>query len=167
MSGQNIKRRKLSDYILDPANPNKGTSRGVSMLESSVQNFGAARSGVADKDGIIRAGNHTAEQLMAAGIEDVIEVETDGKTWVVVKRLDMDKTTGKRYAIADNRTGQLIDWDTDVLAGLVNEGVDLSGMWTANELTALLGSVPDVPSQSDDAPPHALVCPHCGEVFEP
>ena len=135
-----VTRRKLSDYIPDPRNPNKGSIRGVAALEKSVDKFGAGRSGLVDKDGIIRAGNHTAEQLYAAGIEDVIEVETNGKEWVVVRRVDMDEKTGKAYAVADNRIGEFIEWDGDTLAALASEGVDLSALWNDDELAALIGA---------------------------
>lgn len=144
-------RRKLSDYVLDSANPRKPTQRGASMLESSIEDFGPARSGVADADGIIRAGNQTAEQLMAAGIEDVIEVETTGKEWVVVRRKDMDAPTGKRYAVADNRTGELGDWNADVLASLQTDGVDLARFFDADELDALLAGVADGGTPPGDA----------------
>ena len=138
-NGVNVTRRKLSDYKFDPANPRKDTPRGRTMLENSVSEFGPARSGVVDKSGVIRAGNHTAEQLYAAGIEEVIEIETTGKEWVVVKRTDMDSKTGKKYSIADNRSGELGEYDPDVLAGFADEGIDLAQFWNDDELAALLG----------------------------
>lgn len=152
MKDPKIIRRKLSDYTLDPKNANKGSQRGGSMLETSVGEFGPARSGVADKDGIIRAGNHTAEQLMAAGIEEVLEIETDGKQWVVVKRTDMDSRVGQKYAIADNRTGQFIDWDANVIDGLMKDGFDLESYFNANELDELMATLPSEEVGNDTGP---------------
>ncbi len=138
-NGLKVTRKKLRDYLLDPRNPNKGTPKGTAALEYSVGKFGPARSGVADKDGIIRAGNHTAEELAAAGIEDVIEVETSGKEWVVVKRADMDADTARQYGIADNRTSEVgLAWDEKVLHELEQEGVNLEQFWSEDELNKLL-----------------------------
>lgn len=127
------RRKKLRDYKLDPANPNAGTPQGTAMLEHSVETFGPARSGVADQDGVIRAGNHTAEQLFAVGIENVIEVEAGPDEWVVVKRPDMDATMGKEYAVADNRTGQLISFDPKIMAELDGE-INLTPYFDAQTL---------------------------------
>lgn len=138
-----VTRRKLSDYRFDDANPNKGSERGDSLLETSVEQFGPARSGVVDKDGVLRAGNHTAQQLLDAGIEDVIEVETDGKQWVVVKRADMTPEQGEQYAVADNRTGQFIEWDSDVLKALQEQDVKLDDYFLKDEMESILGSLPD------------------------
>lgn len=82
------RRRKLTDYVPDPHNANAGTERGVYMLDRSVEEVGAARSLVAAADDTIPAGNKTLQALIDAGIVDVIEVETDGRTAVVVKRTD-------------------------------------------------------------------------------
>lgn len=140
MNNIKVTRKKLADYVLDPENPNRGSVRGNSMLENSIEDFGAARSGVADKDGVIRAGNHTAEQLKAAGIDSVIEVETSGSEWVIVRRTDMDAATGKIYAVADNRVAEVgIDWDRDLLKALATQSqIDLKEYWSGGELAALL-----------------------------
>lgn len=138
MSDIKVTRKKLADYTLDPENPNKGSTRGAAMLEGSVSEFGPARSGVADSNGVIRAGNHTAEQLFEAGIEDVIEIETDGKAWVVVKRTDMTEQAGKAYAVADNRAGEFIEWDGEVLARLSADGtVDLEEFFYPQEIAGI------------------------------
>lgn len=165
-------RRKLSDYKFDPANPRLDTPRGRQMLENSVSEFGPARSGVVDRDGVIRAGNHTAEQLYAAGIEDVIEIEATGKEWVVVKRTDMDTQTGKKYSIADNRSGELGTYDPDVLQNFDAEGIDLSTFWEGDELREMLGQVPDfqpvgIDEQGRLDQKKPIVCPNCGQEFVP
>jgi hypothetical protein len=41
-------------------------------------------------------------------------------------------------AVADNRSSQVsLDWDTETLKGLVEDGVDLAPFWTADELAAM------------------------------
>jgi hypothetical protein len=100
--------KRITDYKPLSRNPNKGTQRGTGILDQSVRELGAGRSLLVDKNGVILAGNHAQEAFVNAGIDDVIEVQTDGKQIVVVKRtdLDADSSAGKKMAIMDNRTSE-------------------------------------------------------------
>jgi DNA modification methylase len=80
-----------------------------------------ARSLVMDADGMIRAGNGTLEAARAAGITEAIVVETDGTQLVVVKRPDWSTEKALAYALSDNRTGELSEWDADALAASLAE----------------------------------------------
>lgn len=130
---------KLADLIADDLNANKGTERGAKMLASSLREYGAGRSILVDKSGRIIAGNKTAEQAQAEGLQEVIVVETTGDQLVAVKRtdLDLDDPKARALALADNRVGEVsLEWDADVLAELA-ETVDVSGFWTEEELSDL------------------------------
>jgi hypothetical protein len=119
---------KLKDLLPDQHNANKGTERGLQMVENSLRQFGAGRSILIDKNGRIIAGNKTAENAGAVGIEGVIFLQTDGTKLVAVQRTDLDLEK-------DKRAGQVsLNWDTDVLKEL---DVDLKQFWTTNELEAL------------------------------
>lgn len=147
MNDIKVRRRKLSDYKQLQHNANQGTVRGLAMHEQSVDQFGAARSAVADVNDVFLAGNHTAERLYAAGIEDVIEIETNGKQFVVVKRPDLDANTeqGKAYSLYDNRVGELnLAWDADELTSLQSD-LDLSQFFDPDELAAILADAADEP----------------------
>lgn len=116
--------KKITDYKPLQRNPNKGTQRGSGILDQSVRELGAGRSLLVDKNGIILAGNHAQEAFINAGLENVIEVESDGNSIIVVKRTDMDanSTAGKKMAIMDNRTSeQGLAWDAVVLEELMSE----------------------------------------------
>jgi len=143
---------KLTDYKPLTRNPNKGTQRGTGILEQSVRELGAGRSILVDKNGVILAGNHAQEAFVNAGIDDVIEVQTDGKKIVVVKRtdLDADSSAGKKMAIMDNRTSeQGLAWDAVVVEDLLNEIKDDEG-----ELDAYLESLAkDTGAVIGDEPP--------------
>lgn len=143
---------KLTDYKPLSRNPNKGTQRGTGILEQSVRELGAGRSILVDKNGVILAGNHAQEAFVNAGIDDVIEVQTDGKKIVVVKRtdLDADSSAGKKMAIMDNRTSeQGLAWDAVVVEDLLNEIKDDEG-----ELDAYLESLAkDTGAVIGDEPP--------------
>jgi hypothetical protein len=120
-----VTERRITDYTTDPRNANKGTPRGLGVIEDSLNYAGAGRSLVADADGVLIAGNKTQEAAVNAGIEQVIEIETDGDALIVHKRRDLRLTTdarAKALAVADNRASELsLDWDADVLASLLSE----------------------------------------------
>lgn len=141
------------DFQEDPRNANKGTQRGNKMLETSIEQFGAARSIVADADGYIPAGNKTREALIAAGMHKAIVVETDGHTPIVVKRTDWhlkDKdNAARRYAYADNRVAEVdLSWDVDAIRADFGEGVNLAPWWSEAELQGMLNL--DFGEESDD-----------------
>lgn len=91
---------KLSDLKQDSKNANTGTQRGREVLASSLEQYGAGRSVLIDKDGNLIAGNKTAEQAANAGIEDVIVVQTDGSQLVAVQRTDLSIDDPKARGLA-------------------------------------------------------------------
>lgn len=154
MTEPTVKRRKITDYQPDPHNANRGTERGYRMLDDSIRESGAARSLVAAADDTIPAGNKTMQALVDAGIEDVIEIETDGTTAVVVKRTDwpsVDSPAARKYAYQDNRTSQVgLDWNPEQILADLDAGIDLSALWQDDELDALLAGVAPEPSGGGD-----------------
>lgn len=142
----------LSDLTPDPNNANKGTERGNSALEASLQQYGAGRSILLDKNDTIIAGNKTAEMAGQLGMMNVKVVETTGDELVAVKRTDLDletDATAREMAYADNRVGELsLDWDADALLNDIENGIDVSKFFSDNEIDKLLGPKPteDVPA---------------------
>jgi len=138
--------KKLTDYRPDPRNANRGTERGLGMLERSLRDLGAGRSIVVDRNGVVIAGNKTLERAVDLGF-DAVEVATDGTKLVVVRRTDLDLETdpkARQLAYADNRVGQVdLDFDLEQIAADLESGIDLSAWWTPDELAALVppGSV--------------------------
>lgn len=167
-----VKRVKLADLKPDQNNANRGTERGVYMLQRSLSEYGAGRSILIDRDGNIIAGNKTVEQAADLGIEEVIVVPTDGRTLVAVQREDLDLYDGDRarlLAYYDNRTSEVdLAWEAEQLLADQAAGVDLSGLWHEGELMELLGEIPEEwpeydESAADDV--EMITCPHCGEQF--
>jgi DNA modification methylase len=150
-----VLRSALKDLTQDSKNANRGTDRGNKMIEASLRDLGAGRSIVIDKHGNIIAGNKTAQNAAAAGLEDVIVVQTDGTKVVAVQRMDLDLSRdakAKKLAIADNRTGQInLEWDPENLAELSKE-IDLSGLFTESELGAVLAALDANTGATDDVP---------------
>jgi hypothetical protein len=146
---------KLSDLVQDDRNANRGTRRGAAVIKRSLQDYGAARSIVVDRDNRIIAGNKTVQGARAAKLNKLRVIETDGSELVVVRRndLQLDDPKARALAIADNRSSELsLEWDTDVLSSLSDE-VDLSSLWTDEELRELLQQ-PSI--ESEDRPTKEL-----------
>lgn len=162
MTADRIYRRKLRDLMPDPRNLNKGTVRGLAMLDDSIHEDGIGRGILLDQQNRIVAGNKTVERLVDQGFEDVLIVPTDGKTLVATQRVDvsLDTPQGKRMALRDNRVAEVdLAWSGEELAALASDGVDLSAFFDDDELAVILNqlNVPDPPLQQEPTLP--------GEVF--
>lgn len=133
--------KKLEDIVPDPKNANKGTERGLAMVEQSLRENGAGRSIVTDKNGVVIGGNKTLESAASIGME-VQVVKSDGKKLIVVQRDDLDlmkDDNARRLAYADNRSSQLgLEWDLDQIQLDIDEGIDLSGVFTDKELEIMI-----------------------------
>lgn len=116
-----------------------------------MEEYGAGRSILVDRNGRVIAGNKTVEQARAAGHKDIIVVKTDGSKLVAVQSVDLDLATSKKakaLAIADNRVGELdLDWNPDVMGDIAKD-VDLSAFFSEDELAKLLKTEP----ADDDLP---------------
>lgn len=162
--------RSIEELIQDDANLNRGTKRGLELLEKSVEEYGLGRSVLIDRFGKLIAGNKTAAAAREKGFRDVIVVKTDGKTLVAVQREDLDMGTdiaARELAIADNRVG-VVDFDPDpeVLATLKAQGVGVEKFFFTDELDKLLGEktaeggTKTVKFQAEEH-----TCPKCGHRF--
>lgn len=122
----------LDNLNLDPANARLHPERNRRALEASLRRFGQRKPIVVQRDGmIVRAGNGTVAAARALGWSHVAAVV-----------LDDDHTTATAYAIADNRTAELAEWDDGVLAatlaGLEADGFNVDELeWSDKELNAL------------------------------
>lgn len=138
----NTRKGKLTELKPDPKNANKGTERGRWMLEESLRTYGAGRSVLVDKNGVVIAGNKTVEAAVGLGLDDTVVVETDGKQVVVVQRKDLDLIKDPKaveLALADNRAAEVgLAFDLQTLQALKGDGLaDLSKFWSEDELKGL------------------------------
>lgn len=128
------------DVIPHVRNINKGSERGSIQIEESLKSYGAGRSIVTDKNGVIIAGNHVAQGAAELGLK-AVEIETDGDTLVIVKRKDLDLADAKdkravELAFADNRTRDVSagQFDKEILEAEMREGADFSKFIRDDEL---------------------------------
>ncbi len=102
-----IERIAITKLIPDPTNARTHDEKNLSAIEGSLKEFGQRKPIVITQDNIIAAGNGTVEAAKRLGwIEmDVVRVPAD---W------DADRI--KAYALADNRTAELAEWNPEVMA---------------------------------------------------
>lgn len=157
---------KLEDLKQDDKNANRGTKRGLDLLEKSLEKFGVGRGVLVDKNGKLIAGNKTVAAAIEKGF-GVKVVRTDGKTLVVTQRSDLDMDTdiaARELGIADNRVAEIdLDWDEEALLSLKEAGIDLSEWWLEDEEAKLLQKhLADSEGETPVIAPTDMKCPSCG-----
>lgn len=134
---------KLEDLTFDPESANDGTLRGEQLLDKSLTQFGAARTIVVDKNGLVIGGNKLLQLAIEMGLGCRV-VQSDGSRLVVVIRTDLDLETqpeARLLAYLDNRTSEVgYHLKPDQFAADVARGLDFGSMFTeAERLDALVG----------------------------
>ena len=103
-----IEKIPLSQLVPDDRNARRHDERNIAEVKKSLQQFGQHRAFVVQRgSNKILVGNGMYEAMRQLGWE-----EAD------VYFVDDDDATAVRRALADNRTAELAEWDTDVLAHL-------------------------------------------------
>ena len=150
----------LEDLALDPRNAREHNDKSLSALAVSLDRFGQRKPIVVTSDTQVVAGNGTVQAAGQLGWEKVDAVRVPA---------DWDAEKIKAFAIADNRTAELSDWNREILAEQLLE------LEEADFSPELLGFEPTpvadfLPVEDDDNPPlderlkHE--CPHCQGLFE-
>ena len=115
-----VRIRRVADYEENADNPVSHPVANLRAVLDSVSKIGAARSGVSSKGKKLLAGNLTKQAMLEAGIEEVIEITTNGKQWVIVNRDDLTLEQEQYYSVADERSSEMAEWDAAQLAEIVN-----------------------------------------------
>lgn len=142
----------INQLAQDQHNFNKGTKAGAKMMKRSLEQLGAGRSILIDKDGNIIAGNKTQQAAIEAGIKKVRVVESDGTELVAVKRTDvaLDSKEGRELALLDNLTTQInLEWDKAELQSISDEVGMCIEDWGV-QLSDLPGAMPEQEVKEDD-----------------
>ena len=127
----------INDLQNDPKNARKRTDRSAKLIKQSLEQYGAARSIVIDENNRILAGNGTIAGAKAAGIKNLKIIEANGDEIIAVKRSNLTEDQKVGLAIADNRTGDLSEWDIDMLEKLSEEH-DLNDFFDKKEIDDIL-----------------------------
>ena len=96
----------------DPTNARKHSNVNLSAIAESLKQFGQRKPIVITAENVIVAGNGTVEAARLLGLTDV-EVVRVPKDW------SADQV--KAFALADNRTAELAEWNPEVLSAQLLE----------------------------------------------
>ncbi len=117
-----IKTVKLEDIQPDPNNARKHSEKNLAAISASLEQFGQRKPIVVHK-GVIIAGNGTYEAAKSLKWKEIVVAEAPE---------DWDANKAKAFALADNRSAELAEWDEAVLA---TQLVDLEGLdWKIESL---------------------------------
>ena len=161
----------IDGLSLDPSNVRLHPVRNLEAIRGSLRKFGQQRPVIADAAGVIIAGNGT---LTAA--------KELGWTHIAVTRSNLTGTAATAFAIADNRTAELAEWDREALGRQLEsiQGSDpdaaIAAGYTPDELVALIAQANGDAQLPDDASGKGfdetcaddiklITCPHCQKEF--
>jgi len=162
----NIQTIPLADLSLDPSNVRKHSRRNLDAIKASLRKFGQQKPIVVDAKGIVLAGNGT-----------LIAAQELGWTEIQIVRTELAGVEATAFAIADNRTAELAEWEEDKLAQVLQslkvEDADLLAAtgYDPNEFSKPTTEtiIPDSQAKeiNVDGFEMGCKCPRCGMEFDP
>ena len=95
----------IERLMTDPDNARRHPVRNLTAIAKSLQKFGQQKPIVIDGKNVVRAGNGTLAAARSLGWKEIKAIRTE-----------LDGADLAAYAIADNRSAELADWDDDKLS---------------------------------------------------
>ena len=156
MEVQNLKIDEIKPYENNPRN----NDAAVEAVANSIKEFGWQQPIVVDKDMVIIAGHTRYLAAKKLGCDTV----------PVVVASDLSDEQVRAYRLADNKTGELAEWNTKLLDDELQDILDIDmtdfgfdediEFDPADEVDTRI----DEPAETTDST--EVTCPHCGEVFK-
>ena len=121
----------MAELKYDPRNYRIHTDKNKRLIRKSLEDCGAGRSILFDKNDCIIAGNGVYEQARELGLPVRI-VESDGTELIAIKRTDLSTEDSRRkaLALADNYTSDTSVFDFDAI--VEDFGADELDAWEFN-----------------------------------
>jgi hypothetical protein len=168
--------KSVADLRFDAQNANPHTTRGMDMMDRSLDETGFGDSVTVDRNGVLISGNARTEKLLAKEMGEPIVIQSDGSRPIIHQRVDLDLATdpkAKQLAVYQNRVGQINledGWNVEALAAMRAAGVSLDGAFSSDEwekLEATLSdpSAPDAFKTVGSDLPTDHECPKCGYLW--
>lgn len=136
----------IESVLPDPANVRRHPERNLDTIKASLARFGQQTPIVVDAKGIVRKGNGTLAAAKSLGWE-----------MIDVVRTGLSGVEATAYAIADNRTAELAEWDGTGLAETLralqseeDEGLFEAAGFTADEVDKLCEGLGDAMVEAED-----------------
>lgn len=146
--------KQLSELTPYARNPRKNR-HAIDAVAASIRDFGFKVPIVIDKDGVIVAGHTRFAAAQQLGMTEVPVIIAD----------DLTPAQIKAFRLADNKTGELADWDFELLDEELAE-IDFEMTEYGFEDTEFdWADVADIEKEGYTEPEHdRLRCPMCGGV---
>jgi len=107
MTDLQIETVAIDSLTPDPTNARKHDSKNLDAIAGSLKLFGQRKPIVVTPDNVVVAGNGTLEAAKQLGWDEIVIARTPrGWSWEQIKA----------FALADNRTAELAEWDSQILA---------------------------------------------------
>ena len=155
----------VDELTLDPSNVRLHDKRNLETIKGSLQRFGQQKPIVVGSDGVVIASNGTLAAARELGWETIRVIHSE-----------LEGAERTAYAIADNRSAALAEWDDSALAeqlsalAIDDEALRDAAGFSAAELDALVGAAVFAPGtedeQSDLDQLGLVTCPECGHEFQ-
>ena len=107
MTNLRVETVAIANLISDPDNARKHSKKNIDSIVGSLKKFGQRKPIVATAGNIVIAGNGTLQAAKEIGWTEIVVAYTP---------TDWTFEQARAYALADNRTAELGDWDSDKLA---------------------------------------------------
>jgi len=122
----------------------------VDSVAASIERFGFGSPIIArESDRVVIAGHTRLKAAQKLGLDKV-----------PVRFLDLDPAQARALALADNRIGEIAEWDDDMLSRVLaelNEEIDLDGLgWSDDEIQALLDDTDPIENEDPDYDPGSV-----------
>ena len=99
-----VEKVPVAGLINDPNNARKHNAKNIMAIKGSLVKFGQQKPIVVNEKNIVVAGNGTLQAASELGWDEIDIVRTN-----------LDGFDAAAYALADNRTSELAEWDSDIL----------------------------------------------------
>jgi site-specific DNA-methyltransferase (adenine-specific) len=145
----------INSLTPDPANARKHDERNISAIADSLRLFGQRKPITVTPDSIVITGNGTVRAAKSLGWTEIVIARTPiGWTHEQIRA----------WAIADNQTATLAEWDDKILADQLLE-LDATG-WNLEEIGFSNLEPNSDPSDEPLKFKEDNLCPACGSVIK-
>ncbi len=141
-----IETKNISDLVFDPQNARAHSAQNIEAIKASLTKFGQRKPIVLNAKDVVVAGNGTLQAAQELGWTEIDAVSVPA---------DWSDEQVKAFAIADNRSAELAEWNKETLslqlASLEEFGWDLKDLgFTKSELADINAELPGSNSELND-----------------
>lgn len=148
--------KRVDELKGNPKNPRKNDGA-VDSVAKSIEKYGFKNPLIIDVDNIVWCGNTRLKAAKKLGLEEV--------PCIVVK--DLTPKQMEEYALLDNKTNEIAEWDLDLLSEILPE-LDLDDFgidWKLPSEDIDWEDVEDLNDKTYDEPQHKMLeCPACHHI---